>query len=164
MENLKPTSEEYFKSLGIIHFALIAGQVLFGLLSCFLELTKSLEPSTTDAKGVLIYIAPVLVLGGFLFSNILFKNRLKSIDRNSEIMLKLTDYREALIVRYALLEGPSLFSIVSYLLTGNIIFILSAAIIVLYFLTLRPTKEKAIRDLELNADEEMILTDQKKEF
>lgn len=164
MENLKQTSEGYFKSLGIIHLALIIGQVFFGLLSCFLVLTNSLEPITANLKGVLIYIAPILVLGGFLFSNVLFKKRLKGIDAKSDLMSKLTAYREALILRYGLLEGPSLFSIISYLLTGDILFILLAAVIVLYFIMLSPTKEKAIHDLELNASEEMILEDQKREI
>ena len=74
-------------------------------------------------------------------------------------MIKLDAYRAALILRYALLEGPSMFAIVVYLVTGGIIFILLAALIVFYFVTIRPNKENVIKDLDLNPNEEQILND-----
>ena len=68
------------------------------------------------------------------------------------------------MVRYALLEGPSIFAIVVYLVTGDTVFILLAAFIVLYFLTIRPNKEKAVSDLDLDTNEEQILYDPNKEI
>jgi MFS family permease len=159
MDNIKQTSGEYFRSLIIVFFGLIIGQVIFGLLSFFLVSTKRFSSEGTDLSSVFIYVVPIFVLAGFILSSLLFKNRLKAIDRKSSLMIKLDAYRAALILRYALLEGPSMFAIVVYLVTGGIIFILLAALIVLYFVTIRPNKENVIKDLDLNPNEEQILND-----
>jgi hypothetical protein len=164
MDNIKLTSGAYFRALLIIYYGLIIGQVLFGFLAFFLVSTHILKSEGEDLSRVFIYIIPFFVLGGFIASNLLFKNRLKAIDQKSSLMIKLTDYRAALVLRYALLEGPTIFAIVVYLVTGNSIFILFAAIIVLYFLMIRPDREKAIRDLDLNSNDEQILYDPNKEI
>lgn len=164
MDNIKLTSGAYFRSLVMVYYGLLIGQVLFGFLSFFLVRTHILKSEGEDLSRIFIYIIPVFVLGGFIASNLLFKNRLKAIDQKSSLMIKLTDYHEALVVRYALLEGPTLFAIVVYMVTGNTLFILFAAFIVLYFLTIRPDREKAIRDLELDSKDEQILYDSNKEI
>jgi hypothetical protein len=164
MDNIKQTSGTYFRSLLIVFYGLIIGQVFFGLISIFLVNTNNFKSEGEDLRSVFIYIIPVFALGGFILSNVIFKNRLKAIDRKSGLMIKLNDYRTALVVRYALLEGPSLFAIVVYLVTGDSIFILLAAFIVLYFLTIRPYREKAISDLDLDSNEEQIIYDPNKEI
>lgn len=164
MDNIKQTSGVYFRSLIIVFYSLIIGQVFFGLISFFLVSTNNIKSEGADLRSVFIYIIPVFVLVGLILSNLIFKNRLKAIDRKSSLIIKLTDYRAALVVRYALLEGPSIFAIVVYLVTGDIIFILFAALIVFYFLTIRPNREKAIKDLDLSPNDEQILNDPIKEI
>lgn len=164
MDNIKQTSGTYFRSLTIVFYALIIGQVFFGLISLFLVTTNNFKLDGADLRSVFIYIIPVFALGGFISSNLVFKNRLKAIDKESNLEIKLADYRAALVVRYALLEGPSIFAIVVHLVTGDTIFILLAAFIVLYFLTIRPNKEKAVSDLNLDTNEEQIIYDSNKEI
>ena len=159
MDNSKQTSGEHLRSLIIVFYGLLIGQVFFGLISFFLVSTNHFNLEGADLRHVFIYLVPVFVLAGFSFSHLIFKNRLKAIDSKSSLLMKLTAYRAVLIIRYALLEGPTLFAIVVYLVTGDILFILLAALMVVYFITLRPTKEKVIRDLDLNPDEEQILND-----
>lgn len=164
MDNIKLTSGGYFKSLKIVFYSLVIGQVLFGLISFFLVNTNNFKSDGADLKSVFIYIIPFFVLVGFLLSNLIFKNKLKAIDRKSGLMIKLNDYRSALVVRYAVLEGPSLFAIITYLLTGDTIFLLFAIFIILYFLTIGPNSNKAIRDLELDSKDEQIISDPKMEI
>lgn len=164
MDNIKQTSGAYFSSLLIVFYGLILGQVVFGLISFFLVNTNNFKSDGAALSSVFIYIIPVFALGGFILSSLIFKNRLKAIDRRSGLMNKLADYRAALVVRYALLEGPSLFAIIVYLITGNTIFILFSAFIVLYFLAIRPNRDKAINDLDLDSNDEQILYDRNKEF
>lgn len=164
MDNIRQTSGVYFRSLSIVFYGLIIGQVFFGLISFFLVSTNNFKSEGADLRSIFIYIIPIFALGGFILSNLTFKNRLKAIDKKSSLMIKLTDYRAALVVRYALLEGPSIFSIVVYLVTGDTIFIILAASIVLYFLTIRPNREKAISDLSLDSNDEQIFYDPNKEI
>jgi len=159
MDNIKQTSGDYFRSLIIVFYGLIIGQVFFGLISFFLVSTKNFNSDGADLRSVFIYVVSIFCLAGFILSNLIFKNRLKAIDKKSSLMIKLNAYRAALILRYALLEGPSMFAIVVYLVTGDIIFILLATLMVLYFLTIRPNREKVIKDLDLNPNDEQILND-----
>lgn len=154
MEKMKQTADEFFRAIIVVYYGLLIGQVIFGLLTVYLINYIQISPEGNDLKDVFLYIVPFFVVGGVIASYLVFNNRLKAIDPGCGLTLKLTEYRSALIVRYALLEGPSLFCIVTYLVTGYIVFILLAAFIIFIFLTIKPSRERAIRDLKPNADEE----------
>lgn len=89
-----------------------------------------------------------------LFSSYYFRFNLKSIRKKSNIEAKLNLYRSAVIVRYALLEGPGLLAIVSYLLTANTTYILLALVVIAYLYVVLPTKGKVILDLEIDQSEQ----------
>ncbi len=139
----------FVKTISIIHLALIAGQIIFAA-AAFMT-TKNHATSKSDE--VFIYVAPILALSGFAISNISFKTLVNKIDSQSPLKTKLTAYQSALIVRFALLEGPSLFAIVSFMLTGNLIFLGVSGAIIAYFIYLRPTKQKTEDDLNLGYEE-----------
>ena len=91
-------------------------------------------------------------------SSILFKVQLKSIKAKPELKDKLNDYRGASLIKYAMLETPSMLAIVCYLLTANFIFLGYAGLIVILFLLNRPSPENTVNDLELNqADKTKVL-------
>jgi len=86
-------------------------------------------------------------------SNFMFKKQLDLAVAKSSLNEKLGGYQTALIIRFALLEGPSLFGIVSYLLSGNLLFLAISGLIILYFITIRPTRDKVETDLNLDYQE-----------
>src|SRR5258705_13991164 len=102
------TSKDYMKSLSILNLALIMGLVIFSIIVSFLILTKSVPINDMDLYNVLKYLVPLLSFGGLFASRAVFKSRLNSISENSTLIQKLNEYRAALIVRYALLEGPAI--------------------------------------------------------
>jgi len=55
-----------------------------------------------------------------------------------------------MIVRLALLEGSSLFGIVVYQLTSNLLYLAISGIIILFFIIIRPTRDKIETDLNLD--------------
>ena len=69
----------------------------------------------------------------------------------------MTNYRGVIIVRYAFLEGPAFFAFVSALLTGNLIFLAFAGLVIIFMIYWRPTKSSVISDLELNQQEISII-------
>jgi peptidoglycan/LPS O-acetylase OafA/YrhL len=150
MEIIPQTSREYFRGLAIIHAALIAGQVVFILVSAFLNsVGESMTNSRELTRGLTIAV-PLFVLGGIAASLILTKNRLAVIKGRSSLTEKLIDYRSAVVVKLALLEGPAFFAIVSYLLTGDPLFAGIAAFMIVLFFINRPGREKLAQDLELS--------------
>jgi len=160
----KQTSREYFRSLVIIYYALIAGQLFFCLIAFFLHQTGNLDLGAKELTDIFIFIVPLFVIGGFFGSKIVFKNRLKAAKDQTNLFAKMTDYRGALVVRYALLEGPSFFAIIVYLLTGNLLFLGMSLLIIAYFFIIRPTSGDAITDLELSIIEEQLVNDPNSEI
>ncbi|WP_121811596.1 hypothetical protein [Mucilaginibacter kameinonensis] len=137
------------KTLPIIHLALVAGQTLFVAVTFIIPK----NPVKSAGNDMLIYIAPILAVTCFIAGHFLFLKLLGNIKSDSTLKDKLMAYQSATIVRLALLEGPSLFSIVGFLLTGNMIFLGITGAIIAYFIYLRPTRQKIEDDLSLSYEE-----------
>jgi len=112
------TSKEYFTILTILHSALLIVQALFAAVA-FYMISGGQLPSSVELNNILKIIAPVLVFAGLLGSSLLSKVQLKSIKQKPALKDKLKDYRSVLLLKWALLETPSMFSVVCFLLTGN---------------------------------------------
>ena len=149
-QNLKLMQNSFLKTMSIIFFALLAGQLIFIAIAFFI-VTKNPPQSQND--DMLNIIVPILVGSGLFISNFMFRQLLGKIKNDSSFEIKLEAYRSALIIRYALLEGPSIFSTVAYLLSGNIIFLAFSGVMVLAFMTNMPSRNKATQDLNLSSIE-----------
>jgi len=150
MELKLQTSKEYFRSLMIVHAALLAGQVIFLFISFFLNASGLIIADSGDLDRIFTIVVPLFVLAGITTSLVLTKTRLTQIREKGSLNEKLTEYRSAFIVKLALLEGPSFLAIVCYLLTANPLFLgLAVFMIVLFFIN-RPTREKVSAELELH--------------
>ncbi len=163
METPLMTSGGYFKSVKIVHFALIAGIVFFALISTFLH-QNGYKTFGEDLDGPFLIIVPLLALAGIFTSNFLYKKRINEIDKQLPLSVKLVNYRAALIVKLALLEAPSFFTVIAYLLTGNYIYLGIVLILLIVFLLYTPTKEKLINELELPRAEAEIINNPEAEI
>jgi hypothetical protein len=146
------------KVLRTIHSAMFFGQAIFAAITLYLVMGGLMEENAPELSSIFLYIVPVFVAGGLISSQILFKSRLSSAKKESTLMKKIASFRGALIIKYALLEGPCLFALIVYLVTGNLIFMGLAAIIILYFVSLVPTASKIAFYLELSGDEKSSLS------
>ncbi len=63
---------------------------------------------------------------------------------------KFEQYRAASILQWALIEGPALFSIVGFFLTGNYAFLALLLAIIFLFAMTAPSKLKIQLQLQLN--------------
>jgi hypothetical protein len=140
----------FLNTMRIIFFALLAGQIIFIAVAFF---TVNNNPPQSQSDDLFNIIVPVAIGFGLLMSNMLFKQMLAKIKKDDSFEQKLEAYRSALIVRYALLEGPSIFSTVVYLLSGNIIFLAFSGVMILAFLMNMPSQNKATQDLNLSSIE-----------
>lgn len=157
------TSAGYFKSIKIVHLALVIGVVFFALVSVFLQINGFGTLGELINNGLLLII-PLLALIGIFGSNFIFKKRLRKIVDKTNLNEKMEDYRSALILKFALIEGPSFFAIVAYLLTGNYIFLGTAVVLIIVFLIYTPSRTKFISDLELTKDESDLINNDKAEI
>ncbi|RWY57116.1 hypothetical protein [Mucilaginibacter gilvus] len=146
--NLPQTPTTFLRTITIIHLALAAGQVLFGIV--VLSLNKRIIINVRDTRDPLVYAVPALAIICFVLSGFLYKKVLSGgIRPDSTLKGKLMMYQTALIIRLALLEGPSLFGIVAFFLTGSLFFLLISLVLIGYFIYIRPTKDNIEETLEL---------------
>jgi len=139
------------KTLSIIHLALCSGVFIFGFI--MFSKTNSTEIILDDSNDIFKYIIPSAAIIAIFLSNFLFKSQLNSISENAELKEKLVKYQSASIIKYAVLEGVALFSIVTYTSTNNFLYLLIAACLLLYLIFQRPTSSKIISDLDLKGNE-----------
>jgi hypothetical protein len=159
MTSDKLNSKAYFKALSILHLAMVAGVVFFGLIVALLVAINTITSINSTFTNFFYYVVPVLTILGLIASNIVFKNRLKQTRDNYELRTRMTNYRGALIIKYALLEGPAIFAIIASLITGTISFLAYAGLMVVLMLYARPGIQKTFNDLVLDEKDKVILED-----
>jgi len=119
MENNQQSTKEYFKIISFIHLAILLSIVLFGVgFYCFIADFQQPDTQSESAK-LLVYIVPGMVIAGIIASNIIFRVKLNALMGNEDLKVKLAVYREALIIRYALLERPALLALAAIFMTNN---------------------------------------------
>lgn len=149
------TSKQYFRTLNVIHYALLAGQLLFAGVALYLTYGK--KQVMNAPKEVFIYVVPLMAVLAVLVGQAIYRIKTKKLIRYQSLTAKMTEYQSIFIIRLALIEGASLFAIVVYLLTVEAIFIAIGVLLIVYFVLLRPTRIKIAMDLELNASDKMKL-------
>ena len=153
MEQIQQTTKEYFKLLSIIHLALTMGLVLFGLVVSFFIADFQHPDNTSELAGIIVYLVPALCIVGLVASNVVSKNKVNQLKANSDLSAKLMGFREAMIIRFALLEGSGLFALATIFITNDINYLIYAGVMVILMLAKRPTLRSLIAELELDQQE-----------
>lgn len=142
------------KALNIIHKALMAGQVLFAAVSAYLIYSQTVLPAAKESDKILQVIALVLTTGGIFAGMSLFKKKLVQIrEMQTSAKEKFDQYRLACIIQWALLEGPAIFCIACFFLTGNYAFLAVVAVVLFLFAMAAPAKLKVLLQLQITEAE-----------
>src|SRR5690349_19909198 len=116
-----------FKALKIVHTTLLAGVDVFMVIAVVMISLELIVLKTTESlETVFQVMAAIISMGSLLIGYNLFKNQLVASRESSPGEVKFAMYRGACIMWWAFLEGPGLFATVSYLKTGNMVFIILA--------------------------------------
>jgi len=158
-QNKPQTSKEFFLNLTILHASLIIGQVLFIVIFFYMNSSGTEGSGGEDLDQVFQLIIPIAVIGGLFGSMVLPNRRLQAIKGETDIKEKLANYRGAMILKYALLEGPALIAIVGYYITDTIYYLGFALILIVAQLIYRPTRDRTANDLELSLTEVALIED-----
>ena len=156
MEQITQNSKTFLRSLSIIHVALLFGQLVFLSIALFLKLSSD-TIITNSFSFPFSIVVPLLVIGCLIASKVVYTIKTKQVQSKDGITDKMQIYYVATIIKLALLEGPSLFTIVVFLLTGEVYFSIFTLILVLAFIVSKPSREKAIVDLKLNFEETALI-------
>lgn len=139
------------KVLKIIHLGLVAGLVLFFCVASFVVYRDKVnDPEMAEIFEMAV---PLLALMALMAGRFIPKQVLNKIDPNSGLGDKLQRYNVVMIMRCAFIEGAALFSIVTYMITGDVLLQVLAAILIITLGIQHPTKSKLINELRLDADQ-----------
>jgi len=144
------TPAALFKTLPLMFLALLAGMVIMG------GIMYAMKPVTTyelDFKNPFLVIMLIAMIAGIFGSNLLYNFNKNKIDLKDSTESKVARIQQAVIIRFAFVEGPALLGIILYVKEANLIFLMLSAMMVLYFLTLKPAKEKIMDDMNLTSEQ-----------
>jgi divalent metal cation (Fe/Co/Zn/Cd) transporter len=141
--------KQYFSILRLLHLSMTAAVIVFGLVAHFVLIpVQDLKPN--DNAALFVNIAAVYLAIAVALSYWLFGVRLNVAKQQTSLSDKLNTYRAATILRFALIEGAALLTVVFYLLTGNLVLLGIAGIGVVVLLLHHPNLVKLKMDLDLS--------------
>lgn len=155
---MSQSQKPYFTKLRIVHAAMLLGMIALFLIIRFVLLNNEIINNASVTDLFLLYIPPIILAVAILAGWLHFKSRLKQSEEKI-LNLKLMDYRAALIVRWAMLEGAVLFSLVMFLIYADRYFMGVALIGMAAFTFLRPDSGKAVTHLNLNNEDAKTIQD-----
>jgi hypothetical protein len=139
------------KKLQTVYKALLMGQVLFAGLAVFIRMQGVITNVSEQTSRILQVVAVVFAFSSIWAGMSVYSKRIAAArvsDTSAE--KKLSEYTSTSLIKWAMTEGPCLFCIAGYLLTGNWSFIGLGAIILFVFAGYAPQKSKIIAELGLN--------------
>lgn len=136
----------------VIYFAMLMGQIVFLSLVLFLKSSRGqiITNKFSSSFGMAVFFISFIcvIAGRYLYKRLVLQAKSKD-----SIIAKLNAYQVSVIVNLALIEGAVLFSIVVFLLTSQIYFLLATIILIIIFLTLKPTRQRAMEDLKIDSEQ-----------
>jgi hypothetical protein len=145
-----------YKALRLIFYSMNTALLVFFVIGVYLN--EMAIPPFLEEVDILNIVSLLLLISiplGYLISN----RRLAAIEPGEPFQKKFEQYQVAMIIRWAMIEGSALFSIVGLILLEDakqlVIFILCIAVLSLNTVT----KEKVVRMARLNREEAKALED-----
>jgi len=142
-----------FKALQILHGALLTGMAMLAVIGISLVPSHGALGKGIALEKVLQVVVVLAAVGSTAAGFVLFKKRMQAISPMDPAKTKIAAYRAAAILRWALIEAPTLLSLISFLLTGNYAFLTLGIALMLVFVVVRPAKPVIVFLLQLNEQE-----------
>lgn len=148
----KMPPKEQFKSIQILHMALMVGMILiFGIL--WFQMPPVINMNPLD--GLFSLILPFAMLAAIGGGTALYNNQKNSTEASASLPQKLWNFRKSSLLRWSLIEGVSLVSIIIfYFVEPNISILFAFTLGLFAFSVFRPTVDGFATDYKLNQQEQ----------
>lgn len=139
----------------VMHTAFLYAQVLFAITIYFIADKTALFDEATSK--IVETIAALFTLASVLTGFTLFKKKVQVLKDDVTISVeeKLQQYKTYSIIKFAMLEAPSLFAVLTFFLTGNIYYMFLAILLIVVFAAQRPTVPLIIHHLAVTREDLM---------
>lgn len=158
MSTIGKTARQYLLILTILFGALLFSQIVIVGIMYFLTISGSF-PSDSSLDGTFQMVVAIVTAGCVAASFLLYKMLMQSAQSKPNLSEKLAAYQSAFIIRCALLEAPTLLASIACFLTGNLLYLIVAAAMLVLFVMNRPTLQRISEELALDYQENTLLND-----
>lgn len=135
------------KSLISLHTILLIFQISLLVLIYFLS-------GMVDNRNVaglfktLQFVAGFFAISSVTTAFVIFKKKVTELQlSDSNLSERIVLYRSACILKFALIQGPAIFSIIAYFICSNASFMVLAVILIVLFAMQRPTIPMLMHDI-----------------
>ena len=146
----------YLRSLQILFFALMAGQIMVCLMLWVIRKDTGTPEYQEDLWLQALGIFTLLLLGGSIFFR---KKMVENARAQKKLSDKFAQYRQSLVISWALMEGATMVNAIFFFLSGKMEFLYLAGAVIGFFATQAPLRARGIYDLELSWAEQNSLDD-----
>lgn len=150
---MQSSPARYFRTLSILHIALCAGVGMFAGVVLLLKYVIAAPASAPELQSVLLPVAAGTALVSIAAAILLYKKRLAAIRNMARLSQKLSAYRAAQLLRWALLEGGVMIGLIGLMLTMNIPFMIIVAVPFALMIGSRPARAAGIAEMGLSWEE-----------
>ena len=135
-----------------IYFSLVFGLLLFFIIVMILMQDKKIE-GDNNLDMIFTFLVPLFGLMMMFISRMIYNQMVSKYDPAGSLLQKITHYRTAKIISWAMIEGGCFLALVATILTSNYLYVAVFIFLFGYFFLMKPSKESFIRDMHLNSDE-----------
>ncbi len=139
-----------YRTLKIIFYALNTGLLLFFIVAIYLN--EMQIPAFKDGTDILTYVN-VFLLASIPAGYTISSRKMEAIDAGDSFAKKFEQYQSAMIIRWAMIEGTALFSLVGLIVLQDAKQLVIFVICILVLSSNTVTKEKVTRMAKLNSEE-----------
>lgn len=142
--------------LRVIFFSLNTGLLLFFMVGIYLN---DMQLPGFKQEIDLLTAVNALLLGAIPIGYSLTNRKLEVIDPGDSIQHKFEQFQSAMIIRWAMIEGVAIFSLVGLIILQDAKQLILFVLCILFLSTNTITKEKVTRMAKLNSEESKLLDD-----
>jgi predicted membrane channel-forming protein YqfA (hemolysin III family) len=135
-----------------IFFSLAAGLISFSIVALVFIQDKDSSVGK-DLDNIFTIVVPVIGLMMMFLSRMTYNQLISKNDASHNLTQKISHYRTAKIISWAMIESACLLALVATMLTSNYLYVAVFIFLFGYFFLLKPSKESLIQDMSLNSEE-----------
>lgn len=144
--------KENFRITNVVFLALLSG-MFFILVAAYFVVSNNEYQRDDDLFNTLL-IVNTIVSGLMIFlPRRFYEAAVKGFDKKLDLNSKIIHHRTQNIIRWAMIEASVLLAVVSTLVTGDLIFLAFALIMISFFYINKPAIEKFEIEYQLTSEE-----------
>ena len=145
-----------YRMLRVIFYSLNTGLLIFFMASIYVN---DMQIPEFSLEIDILTVVNILLLGAIPIAYTLSSRKLEAIDPGETFQEKFQQLQTAMIIRWAVIEGVALLSLVGFILLQDTKQLVLFVLCILVLSTNTITKEKVIRMAKLNTEESKALED-----